>query len=361
MTILADSADEDTETFTVTLSNPTGAVLSAASATGTIVDDGAMLSLELSSLLVTGGASETYPAFAAGTYHYALTCTSSTTLQVTAQAVRANARLTLLRADTTRNVVATGTLTASITVNRDHDIVIELSDAGDTATYVVHCLPANFPDVEISKKTAAVSEGLLIGSPKVLTDLFKSSAKFATIMDNNGVPRFHLAGTGGHFRAFSDGPSIDGRQVQYSLTEADGHRLYDESFRHIRIVNMPGWDEHDFLITEDDTLLFIGYRSATRDASHITDPKTGLALSRNQRVRDVIIVERTLTGTTLFEWNSWGHLNIPGRTIRHSRAWSNTIFLPAPRLGSVANTGAVPGTVTRATREGSPCWPTATG
>jgi hypothetical protein len=76
------------------------------------------------------------------------------------------------------------------------------------------------------KKTAAVSEGLLIGSPKVLTDLFKSSAKFATIMDNNGVPRFHLAGTGGHFRAFSDGPSIDGRQVQYSLTEADGHRLY---------------------------------------------------------------------------------------------------------------------------------------
>ena len=277
----------------------------------TIVDDGDMLSLELSSLLVTGGAAEMYPAFAAGTHHYALTCASSTTLQVTAQAVRANARLTLLRADTTRNAVATGILTASITVNQDHDIVIELSDAGDTATYVVHCLPANFPDVEILKKTAAVSEGLLIGSPKVLTGLFKSSAKFATIMDNNGVPRFHLAGTGGHFRAFSDGPSIDGRQVQYSLTEVDGHRLYDESFRHIRIVNRPGWDEHDFLITEDDTLLFIGYRSATRDASHITNPKTGLPLSRNQRVRDAIIVERTLTGTTLFEWNSWGHLNIP--------------------------------------------------
>ena len=66
-----------------------------------------MLSLELSSLQVTGGASETYPAFAAGTHHYALTCASSTTLQVTAQAVRANARLTLLRADTTRNAVAT--------------------------------------------------------------------------------------------------------------------------------------------------------------------------------------------------------------------------------------------------------------
>ena len=160
--------------------------------------------------------------------------------------------------------------------------------------------------------------------------------------------RFHLAGTSRHFRAFSDGPTIDGRQVQYSLTERDGHRLYDESFRHIRTVSMPGSDPHDFLITEDDTLLFMGYKSATRDASHITDPKTQLPLSMNQRVSDVIIVERTLSGATLFEWNSWDHLNIPdcipggfyreryvrdqGGPIRYSRAWSNTICPPAPRL-----------------------------
>ena len=269
-----------------------------------------------------------------------------------------------------------------------------------------------------------------------------------------------LAGTGGHFRAFSDGPTIDGRQVQYSLTEGDGHRLYDESFHHIRTVSMPGSDPHDFLITEDDTLLFMGYKSATRDASHITDPKTQLPLSMNQRVRDAIIVERTLSGTTLFEWNSWDHVNIPdclsrglneryiqinafqlvdgdivasfrrchtvlridrsggtgavewqiggssanpqtafrpitgdddarnefcgqhnpsqvgdtvvvfdtatvvrdqGGPIRHSRASSNTICPPAPRLVSAVNTGAFPGTVTRATREGSPCWTTATG
>ena len=94
-------------------------------------------------------------------------------------------------------------------------------------------------------------------------------------MDNNGVPRFHLAGTSRHFRAFSDGPTIDGRQVQYSLTEGDGHRLYDKSFRHIRTVNTSGWDAHDFLITEDDTLLFLGYKSATRDASHITASRAG--------------------------------------------------------------------------------------
>ena len=310
VTILADSADEEAETFTVTLSNPTGAALSDATATGTIIDHVDTLSLELSSLQVTGAGSM-YPAFAADTYHYALTCTSSTTLQVSAQALRTNAQLTLLRARHHLNVVATGTLTASITVNQDHDIAIELSDAGDTVTYVVHCLPANFPDVRILRKTAGVSEDLMLVVPKVITGLFQDKYKFATIMDNNGVPRFHVAGISGNFRAFSSGPTINGRQVQYSVTRAYGHSLYDESFRHLRTVSMSGWDPHDFLITEDDTLLFMGYKSATRDASHITDPADQTPLSTRQRVRDATIVERTLLGTTLFEWNSWDHLNIP--------------------------------------------------
>ena len=308
VTILADSADEEAETFTVTLSNATGAALSDATATGTIIDHGDMLAL--SSLQVTGAGSM-YPAFAADTYHYALTCNSSTTLHVRAQALRTNAQLTLLRADENRNVVAAGTLATSITVNQNHDIAIELSDAGDTVTYVVHCLPANFPDVRILKKTAGVSEDLMLVVPKVITGLFQDRYKFATIMDNNGVPRFHKAGHSGNFRAFSNGTTINGRQVQYSLTGVDGHRLYDQSFRHIRTVTMPGWDPHDFLITEDDTLWFMGYKSATRNASHITNPADGTPYSSSQRVRDVIIQERTLSGRRLFRWNSWDHLNIP--------------------------------------------------
>ena len=308
VTILADSADEEAETFTVTLSNATGAALSDATATGTIIDHGDMLAL--SSLQVTGAGSM-YPAFAADTYHYALTCNSSTTLHVRAQALRTNAQLTLLRADENRNVVAAGTLATSITVNQNHDIAIELSDAGDTVTYVVHCLPANFPDVRILKKTAGVSEDLMLVVPKVITGLFQDRYKFATIMDNNGVPRFHKAGHSGNFRAFSNGTTINGRRVQYSLTGVDGHRLYDQSFRHIRTVTMPGWDPHDFLITEDDTLWFMGYKSATRNASHITNPADGTPYSSSQRVRDVIIQERTLSGRRLFRWNSWDHLNIP--------------------------------------------------
>lgn len=45
---------------------------------------------------------------------------------------------------------------------------------GETATYVVHCLPEGFPDVRILKKTAGVCEDLMLLSPKVSTGLFQS-------------------------------------------------------------------------------------------------------------------------------------------------------------------------------------------
>ena len=96
--ILDDTAGEQTETFSVTLRAPAGATLSAATATGTIADDrdptyrsavgGNSTPLALASLLVTGGAGTMYPAFDADTLHYALSCDDSTTLSITAQALR---------------------------------------------------------------------------------------------------------------------------------------------------------------------------------------------------------------------------------------------------------------------------------
>ena len=57
--------------------------------------------------------------------------------------------------------------------------------------------------------------------PVVRLGISRSTHKFVAIMDTNGVPRFHLEGSGGHFRAFSNGPTIDGRQVQYALAESE--------------------------------------------------------------------------------------------------------------------------------------------
>ena len=182
--ILDDTTVEEPEMFTVTLSNPNGATLADASADGTITDDDDTTGTdppvtdppdppdtvdstppELSSLAVTGGGTM-YPAFGAGILHYALTCSDSPTLSVAAETERDGAQLTLLRAENVNNTVSTtGTLNASVTVDGDHDVAVEVSDDDKTTTYVVHCLPSTFPTVNILTNTDQVKDGLLLLTP----------------------------------------------------------------------------------------------------------------------------------------------------------------------------------------------------
>ena len=297
--ILNDGEAEEEETFTVTLNAAVNAVLDADghTATGTIVDNDDAQPRELASLEVAGGLTGMYPAFDPGTYHYALTCSSSATLDVTARARGDTAQLTLRRADTSRNVVATGTLTSSLTdIEVDHDIVIELGDTEDVTTYVVHCLPADLPEMHVLKKTASVSDGLLFVTP---------SAQYLTIIDKNGVPRFHREEANIHlFQAHPDGPVIDGRQVRYSYMKKDERsvRLLDEEFEQIRTVQvvhpLTEGDPHDYVMIRgatdaDTTFLLVSYRPAIRDGTEYEDS---------------VIQEVSLDGTELFRWNSWDHV-----------------------------------------------------
>ena len=156
-------------------------------------EQGESAALELAALQVTGGASATYPAFAADIHHYALTCHDATTLRVTAQASSSAVRLTLLRDDPAANHTSAGSLDMQVNVNRDHDIAIELGAVGGgTVTYVVHCLSSDFPDIVVLTKAEDVSEGLLFMAPRYRIAggdwLFHMA-----IVDNNGVPRFHRA------------------------------------------------------------------------------------------------------------------------------------------------------------------------
>ena len=197
-----DELNEDDEFFTVTLSNANaplaggGATLTV---TGTITDDDVDVddaagtpqpnspqsnSLQLSALQVTGGGTM-YPAFDADTYHYALTCNNATTLQVTAAAKGSGASLTLLAANPVDNHQAVGNLDVQVSVNADHDVVIELSDAGETAMYIVHCQPSDFPEITILNKLDGVSEGLLfVGTrgPQV--------GSYGALIDYNGTELF---------------------------------------------------------------------------------------------------------------------------------------------------------------------------
>ena len=238
---LVDNRDaEDTETFTVTLSNPSAAGLADATATGTITDDdntpggpdaepdGGSSPLELDALQVTGAASAMYPAFAADTYHYALACNDSTTLRVTARAKRSGAQLTLLRADPNDNHQSTGNLDVQVTVNQNHDVAIELTDNRGRTTYVVHCVPRDFPRINILTTSKRVTDGLLLINP-VASD--PAVDIFMAVVDNNGVPRFHRRRSGANFRRHPDG--------RYSITRgANPVELYDERFDLIKRVTV---------------------------------------------------------------------------------------------------------------------------
>ena len=117
----------------------------------------------LSALQVTGG-ERMYPAFDPGVLHYAVRCADGTALQVAADAEAEDATLRLLHDDST----GTGSVAGSATVNGDHDIAIEVRDGTDaTTTYVIHCIPPDFPDIDIETRTAAVSDGLLLMTPGV--------------------------------------------------------------------------------------------------------------------------------------------------------------------------------------------------
>ncbi|MDE0230135.1 MAG: aryl-sulfate sulfotransferase [Spirochaetaceae bacterium] len=279
---------------------------------------------ELSALAVTDGGTM-YPAFTPGVYHYGARCgaagddRAAPYVAVTAQARQPGARLTLLRADPADNAVATGSLATGVAVAAGHDIAIEASNAAGTATYVVHCLPADLPDIRIVSKRPGVSDGLL------LVSAFCCGHDHAAVVDNNGVPRFHHRG-GPNFRRHADGPLLDGRRVRYSDAVEKRIRLLDDDFDPIRTVStvapLPHPDFHDFLFTEEGNYLFISYPVTVRDLSAFTNDR-GKAYSTAQRVRDSVIQEVTPDGVEVFRWNSWDHLKLAdchfrGTTVSYS-------------------------------------------
>ena len=322
--ILSDTEHEDTETFTVMLSGPSGATLAAAAATGTIEDDDAALQPippsehseppeppepsdssppQLATLQVTGGGTM-HPAFAGDILHYALRCADATTLSVTARAANAATPLTLLRANREDSQEGTGTLNAQITVNGGHDVAIELSGAGGTVTYVVHCIPTDYPDIGVLARTATATDGLLF--------ITNSVTAYRAIVDYNGVTRYHVKASGRSFRPHADGPLIDGRRVRYSVLLRDGGmRLMDAAFNPIRTVRPLGslpFDHHDAVVGAD-SYLFISYVQATRDYREWQQD-----LGNSVPVSDSVITELAFAGTDAGSerrrWNSWDHLKI---------------------------------------------------
>ena len=304
-----DTVVENAEAVTLSFGSalPTGVSSGSQTTTQvTITDDDAPDpdELELSALAVTGGVGSMYPVFNPRVHHYALRCRDATTLHVTATARDALHQLTL------NNIPVAGmALDKDVVVDSDHDIAIELSDGNDSVTYIVHCIPLNFPNIKITKKQAGVSDGLMFFTP---ARLGSRTPAFLAIMDNNGVPRFVRPSPDKiplNFRRHVTDLEIDGRPVHYSVTHRlgssfdGGHSLLDASFNVIGTVETTHADHtaslHDFLITEDDTFLFFSHGTVTRDVG-----------GNEVETVENVIEEVSPTGEVLWSWNSWDHLTI---------------------------------------------------
>ena len=274
--------------------------------------------VQLSSLVVSGGGGAMYPEFAGDVLHYALYCNESPTLSVAAETEYDGAQLTLLRTDSDNNAVsATGALSASVTVDEDHDLAIEVSAGGKTATYVVHCLPAAFPAVNVTR-TDQVKDGLLLMTPTY--GGYHDRITYLAVLDNNGVPRFHRLLTDANFWAMNLQYHGGGR---FSVSRRPLLNVADSAFGNWQIDLLNGelevtstvttvsplsqTDGHDFQIAGDEHdelyVLLSYYDDELRDFSEYGG-------SASQRTRDSVIQRRTAAGESQFTWNSWDHRDV---------------------------------------------------
>lgn len=264
--------------------------------------------LVLMSLEVTGGIGEMYPAFDSDVRHYAVRCEDATKLRVSARAKDEKARVKL------NNIqLSDRDVDEAVVVNSDHDIAIEVGDGQCSVTYVVHCIPTDFPEIRVVKKQAGVSDGLMFMN---LGLKGASPPFFMVVMDNNGVPRFHrrFSSRRSHFQRHTTGPTIDGRKVHYSVAKQVPEprafsfiseiELFDESFELIKTIEpLPPVTQatsHDFLITDEGNFMFMAYSPARRD----------FGVHGVHNTTDPVIQEVTPMGEEVYRWVGFDHLTI---------------------------------------------------
>ena len=261
----------------------------------------------LTGLHVAAGAG-LYPAFDPEVLHYAVRCADDSMLRVAVQAQDSDATLRMLHDGST----ATGSMRTSVRVNSDHDIAIEVSGARGSATYVLHCIPPDFPDITLEARTAAVSDGVLLMTP----GLPGSGTSFLAIVDNNGVPRSVMR-PNMHARNFRRIP--DGRYsfAERTADDTESIVILNGDFERIGAVTLAGGldPRHtgglDFLVLENGNYLLMTHYPAVRDLSAF---RCGGPMPRQcstmEPSHDSIIQEVTPDGKVVFEWNSWDHVKI---------------------------------------------------
>ena len=241
-----------------------------------------------------------YPAFDPLTLHYGIGCTSTDTLVLTVSAA-ANARVAVAG-------VQAASAPMAVDVSEDSDVAIRVTDAsGAGTTYVVHCLPEVFFEIETHTfpNTDAFEDLILFNRE----DYFR-------LMDRNGVPRLHLGFAGAAaFAVRFHRVAADGAYRYGFRSESAVYTILDEDFEVVAdgvrtVAPLTRVNTHDFQILEDGNYLLMAYEPALRDFSDIDLPYLDGAAVSSVDVRDAAVQIVTPGGQAVFTWNSWGNMAI---------------------------------------------------
>ena len=239
-----------------------------------------------------------YPAFDPQTLHYGIGCNSTDTLVLTVSAA-ANARVAVAG-------VQAASAPMAVDVSEDSDVAIRVTDAsGAGTTYVVHCLPEVFFEIEthIFPNTDAFEDLLM----------FKREG-YLRLMDRNGVPRLHLGFGDFQFAVRFHRVGADGA-YRYGFRTGTDYTILDEDFEvladDVRTVTpLTRLNHHDFQILEDGNYLLMSWEPATRDFSDIDLPYVQGANLSSTAVQDSAFQIVTPGKHAVFTWNSWGNMAI---------------------------------------------------
>lgn len=260
--------------------------------------------VELTDFTVQGSTSAFYPAFDSQTLHYAVVCGANDVLTLSATAANKNASISIDGSEPVK-----GSAEVELTnLASDQDIIIEVTRGSSTGKYTLHCLAEDFPEIQVVRKDPGVNEGLLLVAPRFRENGEQRS--WILILDNNGVPRYRekILNRVTDFKRHPNG------QFSYALALGDNAfglpdseiLILDENLnelQRLQTVGLNHTDDHDFIITDEGTSIFISYNSTVRDM-------TAFGLAADEVVGDSVIQEISGDGEVIFEWNSWDHMDV---------------------------------------------------
>ena len=185
---------------------------------------------------------------------------------------------------------------------------------GERTAYAVHCVPPDFPEVEVVGKAPGRAPGLLPISPWYSSPDDGHPVSHIAVLDDNGVPRFQrrIEPGGNNFRWHERA-----RRYSYAETRPNGVGdvvLLDERLEEVGRANTVGGLApammHDFLITEEGNYLFVVNEPAVRDLSRYPAAGDDLpAPAAAQETRDAVIQEVAPDGRELLALRLFKGLN----------------------------------------------------